>query len=177
MSLESWLKRHGDTGVWSQRQPLEPAPSFRNRAVAAAWEREERVSLHQLRRGVDVPSRLRWFRAIDRGWEEPDGMLCVVIPSREAHPDAERFLIAHAADPEEHARQLEGHYPYRLEVFQQWPGSRALERSLHDACAHLRGRGAWYRWSAEDVASLGVAMDLVTNAWAHRRYWFGLDSP
>ena len=175
MSLDDWLKRHGDTGIWSQQQPLEPAPRFRHRAVAAGWEHEERVSLHQLRRGIAVPSRLRWFRAIDRGWAEPDGMVFLVTPRRDAHPDAARFLLAHAPEPGAHVEQLQEHYPYRLEVFQQWPGTRSLERALHDACEHLRTRGGWYRWAEEEIASLSVAMDVVADAWAHR--WFGLDSP
>ena len=98
-------------------------------------------------------------------------------PKPEAHPSAQRWLLVHAREPEDHARELEEQHPYRLEVYKQWPGSRSLENSLHRALSHLHRRGPWYRWADEDIAELSVAMDLVANAWAHRRYWFGLGSP
>lgn len=173
MSLSDWSKRN-DTGVWSQRQPLQPPPRFQHAAVAAAWERMEHIAVHQLRRGVSVPSRVRWFRLIDEGWRDPTGLLAIATPRREEGP-VDRFLLMFAEEPAAHLTELEASYGCRLEVFQEWPGSVGLAHSLKRGCAHLESPERWYRWSDDEVGELSVALDLVAQAWAHRRYWFGLE--
>jgi hypothetical protein len=178
MRLDAWLTRSGDKSVWSNRQPLEPFPSFRNRCVAAGWEYMERYSLHQLRRGIAVPDRLYWFRTIDEGWDEPTGMVHIIVPRRDQLVGIDRFHLGHSSDPAQRVKELEAEDPGQpLEVFQQWPGSPSLLAALHRAFYRVRTRGEWYRWAEEDVMQLVLAMDIVTEAWAHRRYWFGLGGP
>ena len=174
MSLDAWLKQNGELGAWSNRQPLEPFPNFEHRCVSAGWEYIERYSLHQLRRGLPVPARLHWFRAIDEGWEEPTGMIHVIVPDPVLHPEASTFQLGYSIDPAEHCARLEEDSPYGLTVFQQWPGSRALAASLQTALSSMTLGGGWNRWVPEEVMQLTTAMDVVANAWAHRRYWFGL---
>lgn len=177
MRLDAWLKHTGDLGSWSNRQPLEPFPSFRNRCVAAGWDYVEQYTLHQLRRGVPVPERLYWFRIIDEGWAEPTGMVHVIVPRQERSSQAPVFHLDYSSDATERCRQLEEQSDRPLEVFQQWPGSPQLVAALRRALYASRTTGEWYRWIQEDVMQLVMAMDVVTNAWAHRRYWFGLNAP
>ncbi len=177
MRLDAWLTQNGETAGWSNRQPLEPFPSFRNRAVAAAWEYVERYSLHQLRRGIPVPDRLYWFRTIDEGWAEPTGMVHIIVEKRDLPGRADTFHLGYSADPAERLRELEAQDPLGLELYHQWPGSPSLLAALHRAFYRLRTQGEWYRWVEEDVMQLVLAMDIVTEAWAHRRYWFGLGGP
>jgi hypothetical protein len=174
MSLDDWLKQNQELGAYSNRQPLEPFPNFQHRCVSAGWEHIERYSLHQLRRGLPVAARLHWFRAIDEGWEEPTGMIHVIVPDPERHPDVSIFQLGYSSDPAARCAGLEADSSYRLTVFQQWPGSRSLARSLAAALSSTTLGGGWNRWIPEDVMQLTTAMDVVANAWAHRRYWFGL---
>lgn len=181
MKLEDWSKRFGDLGAYSSRQPLEPAPTFRTRAVAAGWDYMERYALHLVRRGIEVPVRLPWFRAVDNGWEDPTGMVCVIIPHHDLHADASVFELCYTLDPEARCRQLEGEsvesdHPYVFEVFQAWPGTPSLAAALSQELSSLRTRDGWFRWVQQDVMQLVTAMDVVSDAWAHRRYWFGLET-
>src|SRR5690606_40528078 len=130
MRLDAWLKQSGDLGSWSNRQPLEPFPSFKNRCVAAAWEHIERYTLHQLRRGVAIPERIYWFRIIDEGWSEPTGMVHLIVPRHEPHTHAPAFHLDYSTDPQKRCRQLEAEGDRPLEVFQQWPGSPSLVAAL-----------------------------------------------
>lgn len=177
MRLDAWLKHTGELSSWSNRQPLEPFPSFRNRCVAAGWEYVERYTLHQLRRGVPVPERLSWFRTIDEGWAEPTGMVHVIVPWQEMRSPAPVFHLGYSVDTSVRCRELEQEGDQPLEIFQQWPGSPKLVEALRRALEGSRTTGEWYRWIQEDLMQLVTAMDVVTSAWAHRRYWFGLDAP
>ena len=173
MSLADWLQSYGDRGSWA-KQPLEPFPAFEHRCVAAAWDYVERYTLHQVRRGIEVPPRIHWFRAIDSGWAEPAGMLYILTPDQRIHPDVRLFQLGWSEDPLTHCVELSEHYHYELEVFQQWPASRSLVEPLRRELEPLRERDPWYHLSEEYIAPLFMAMDVVSNAWAHRRYWFGL---
>ncbi len=174
MKLEEWSRHSAARGGWSYRQPLEPPPQFKTRVVAAGWDHMERYALHMFRRGVAIPPRLGWFRAIDRGWNDPTGMLCVIIPHRDAHPEVSAFQLQYATDPEVRCEEIENALSYPLEVFQSWPGSPRLLGSLEHELGRLQRRDGWYHWDAEEVMQLVTTMDVVSDAWAHRRYWFGL---
>lgn len=174
MKLEEWSRQNGMRGGWSYRQPLEPTPRFRTRVVAAGWDYMERYALHMVRRGVTVPARLSWFRAVDRGWTDPTGMVCLIIPHRDAHPEVTTFQIQYALDPEARCEEIENALSYPLEVFQAWPGSKPLLAALEQELETMRRRDGWYEWNAHEVMQLANTLDIVSDAWAHRRYWFGL---
>jgi hypothetical protein len=176
MKLDEWLKQNAARGGWSNRQPLEPPPRFRTRVVAAAWDHMERYAMHMVRRGLQVPARLSWFRAVDRGWSDPTGMVCLVVPHRDAYPEVGVFQIQYTTDPDASCEALETSLSYPLEVYQAWPGSKRLVEGIVEELAPLRRRDGWYGWDAQEVMQLGATMDIVSDAWAHRRYWIGLEA-
>lgn len=174
MKLDDWAKKNSVRGGWSYRQPFEPAPRFRSRVVAAGWDYMERYALHMFRRGVAVPARLPWFRTVDRGWADPTGMLAIVIPHREAAPEIRSFQLVFAVDSDQRCDEIEAALSFPLEVFQAWPGSPRLLAALQEELSGLRQRDGWYAWDEREVMELASTLDVVCDAWAHRRYWFGL---